>query len=74
MTKPLSNTQIEILQSFNYELSEQDLRSFREMLVNYFANKISDDIDSLFDEQGWDDSQSEEWSTTHLRTPYNEQR
>lgn len=74
MTKPLSNTQIEILQSFNYELSEQDLRSFRELLVNYFANKISDDIDSLFDEKDWDDSQSEEWSTTHLRTPYNEQR
>jgi len=71
MTKPLSNTQIEILQSFNYELSEQDLRSFREMLVDYFASKISDDIDSLFDEKGWDDSQSEEWATTHFRTPYN---
>lgn len=71
MTKPLSNTQIEILQSFNYELSEQELRSFREMLVDYFASKISDDIDSLFDEKGWDDSQSEEWATSHLRTPYN---
>ena len=70
MTKPLSNAQVEILQSFNYQLTDTELAAFREMLVNYFAEKISDDMDQLFEEKGWDNRKNEEWSSTHMRTPY----
>jgi hypothetical protein len=70
MTKPLSNVQLEILQSFNYSLDDKDLRSFREMLVNYFAERISNDMDKLFNEKDWNDDQSDKWASEHLRTPY----
>ena len=70
MTRPLTNVQREILQSFNYELSEQDLRDFRRMLADYFARKVSDDIDVLFEQRGWEEKKTEEWAATHLRTPY----
>ncbi len=71
MTKPLSNIQREILQSFNYELNEGELLSFKNMLAEYFANKISDDVDELFDREGWTEEKNNEWSSTHMRTPYN---
>lgn len=71
MTKPLSNIQLEILQSFNYSLNDDELVSFKKMLVDYFSNKISDDIDQLFEENGWGDEKSDEWASTHMRTPYN---
>ena len=70
MTKPLSNVQLEILQSFNYSLDDKDLRLFKEMLVNYFADRISDDMDQLFDEKGWSDDQNSRWASEHMRTPY----
>ena len=70
MKKPLSNVQFEILQAFNYSLSETELASFRMMLTNYFANKISADIDLLFEERGWNDDKLKEWAKTHERTSY----
>ena len=70
MMRPLTNVQREILQSFNYELSEHDLRDFRRMLVEYFARKVSDDVDVLFEQRGWEEKKAEEWAATHLRTPY----
>jgi hypothetical protein len=70
MTKPLSNVQLEILQSFNYSLDDKDLISFKKMLVNYFADRISDDMDQLFNEKKWDDDQNDKWASEHMRTPY----
>ncbi len=47
MTKPLTNTQLAILQTFHFEMSEQELADFRQMFVDYFARKVSDDVDAL---------------------------
>lgn len=71
MTKPLTNLQIELLRSFNYEVDDNQLVEIREILTNYFAKKVSDNIDQLFDDKGWDDSKLDEWSDEHMRTPYN---
>jgi hypothetical protein len=73
MTKPLTNVQVEILQSFNYQLSDEELTSFRKMLVEYFADRISDDIDHLFREKGWSNEKSDEWASIHMRTGYNKE-
>jgi len=72
MTQPLSNVQVEILQTFNYDLNEAELASFKKMLVDYFAERISDDIDAFFATEGWGEEQNEEWEKTHMRTPYKE--
>lgn len=71
MTKPLTNLQVELLKSFNFEIDEGQLKEIKQMLINYFAKKVSDGMDQLFDDNDWDDSKLDEWSSEHMRTPYN---
>lgn len=71
MTKPLTNLQVELLKSFNFEIDEGQLKEIKQMLINYFAKKVSDGMDQLFDDNDWDDSKLDEWSGEHMRTPYN---
>lgn len=71
MTKPLTNLQVELLKSFNFEIDEDQLREIKQMLVDYFAKKVTDGVDELFEDKGWDDGKLEEWSEEHMRTPYN---
>ena len=71
MTRPLTNLQVELLNTFNYGIDEQQLKEVKQLLTDYFAQKITDGMDQLFEEKGWDDSKLEEWSKEHMRTPYN---
>jgi hypothetical protein len=70
MTRPLTNLQVELLNTFNYGIDEQQLAEVKQLLTDYFAQKITDGMDQLFEEKGWDDSKLEEWSNEHIRTPY----
>ncbi len=45
--KRLTNLQIELLEVFKYELSEEQIKEIRSLLVNYFAEKVTNDIDKL---------------------------
>lgn len=69
----LTNLQLELLQTFKYDLSEQQLIEIRELLANYFADKATEEMDRLWDEKGWDEKTMEEWSNEHMRTKYEEQ-
>jgi hypothetical protein len=71
MTKPLTNLQVELLRSFNYQIDDSQLLEIKKMLTDYFVKKVSDGMDKLFEENGWDDSKLDEWSDEHMRTPYN---
>lgn len=71
MVRPLSNTQIEILESFSFEMEAKQLQEFRQMLVGYFADKITDELDLLFENKGWSvEEKVEEWGNEHMRTSY----
>lgn len=70
-TKPrLSNLQLELLKIFSFELSEEQLLEIRSVLAQYFANKLTTDIDQLFEEKGWNMDKIEEWSQEHMRINY----
>lgn len=71
MTKPLTNLQVELLKSFNFEIDDEQLKEIKQLLLDYFAKKVSDGMDNLFDDNNWDDSKLDEWSNEHMRTPYN---
>ena len=68
--KNLSNLQLELLRVFNFELSEEQLKEIRALLADYFASKASSEMDTLFEEKGWDEGKIEEWSKEHMRTEY----
>lgn len=71
-TKRLSNLQLELLRVFNAELSDEQLKEIRSLLADYFAKKVTSQMDTLFDEKGWGEEKIEEWSEEHMRTNYEE--
>ena len=67
----LSNLQLEILKTFSKPLPENQILEIRQLLADYFAKKVYDGIDELFDKNDWDtDTKVEEWLNEHQRTPY----
>ena len=68
--RKLTNLQLELLETFSYELSEEQLLEIRQMLMDYFADKITSGMDQLFEENNWGEEKIQEWATEHMRTPY----
>ena len=48
--KNLSNLQLELLRVFNFNLSEEQLKEIRALLADYFADKVTSEMDTLFEE------------------------
>ena len=72
-TKKLSNLQLELLRVFSFELSEEQLLEIRGLLADYFACKVSDEMDALFEANQWSEEKIEEWSQEHMRTKYEDE-
>jgi len=68
--KKLTNLQLEILKLFSIELPDNQLIEIRDMLSKYFADKASDEMDRLWDENNWSDKTMDDWSNEHMRTKY----
>ncbi len=66
----LSNLQLEIIKLFQYEISDNQLLEIRDLLVNYFAQKATEEMDTLWDENNWSDETMDYWADEHLRTAY----
>ena len=65
--KPLTNLPLELLQTFRYELSEAQWVEIRDLLTRYFAEKVSDEMDALFEANDWGDETIEAWSKEYMR-------
>ncbi len=69
--KRLTNLQLEILEVFKYDLSEEQIKEIRNLLITYLAEKVTNGIDQLFEKNKWREEKIEEWSKEHMRTKYN---
>lgn len=72
-SKHLSNLQIELLQLFKFELDAEQLQEIKSLLVAYFASKVTDEMDALFEKNNWGEEKINEWSQEHMRTKYKDQ-
>lgn len=70
---PLNNAQLELLKLFSTELSEQDLRELKQLLLEFKFKKVTTLADKAWDEQGWTNETVDKLLHTHLRTPYKSQ-
>lgn len=61
LDKPLSNLQIELLQLYSQNVSEEDLVAIKRILAKYFADNASDEMDRLWEEKGWTNDTMNEW-------------
>lgn len=59
--KPLTNLQLELLKVYSLDLSEEQLTDIRRLIAKYFADKASDEMDKLWEEQGWTNETMDEW-------------
>jgi hypothetical protein len=66
----LTNLQLELIKTFARPIPENQVLEIRKILADYFAKKIDDDVDALFEANQWDSSKTNEWLNEHLRTPY----
>lgn len=66
----LTPLQIELLKTFSRPIPEQQVLEIKELLADYFARKVDNAVDALFEEKGWDGSTVESWLEGHERTPY----
>jgi hypothetical protein len=61
INKPLTNLQLELMKLFSLDLSEEELNDVRQILSNYFANKASNEMDRLWDENNWSNETMDNW-------------
>lgn len=66
----LTSLQLELLKTFSRPIPDEQVLEIKQLLADYFAQKVDEGVDALFTEKGWDGSQAEAWASEHNRTPY----
>ncbi|MBV6426800.1 MAG: hypothetical protein KIPDCIKN_01313 [Haliscomenobacter sp.] len=67
-TKGLTNFQLELLKMFSIPLQEDQLKEIKELLSRYFAEKATEEMDRLWEQNNWSDETMREWTNEHMRT------
>ena len=62
--------QLELLKLFSRDLSEEDLKAIKRLIVQYLAEKTTDLADKVWEEKGWTNEDMDRLLDTHMRTPY----
>lgn len=65
-----TKAQRELLKMFSKEIPDADWEAIRDYAKHYFAEKATQEMDKLFEANGWSDEKIEEWANTHMRIPY----
>jgi len=63
----LNNLQLELLKLYSNGISEQQLFEIKLLLARYFAEKATDAMDKIWDEQDLTAETMIEWSHEHYR-------
>jgi len=61
LESPLSNVQLELMKMFSHNLNDDDLAALKRTLANFFAEKASDEMDRLWEENDWSDQTMNKW-------------
>ena len=67
MREGLNNMQLEILNLFSHEQTEEDLKEIKSLLVTYLADKVTREADKSFDKKGYTNIVFEKWKKEHFR-------
>lgn len=66
----LNPTQLHLLRLFSFAKNEESLNEIKMALTAYFAQKVEEDMDALWETGEWDQEKNEAVLKEHLRTPY----
>jgi hypothetical protein len=68
----LSNIQLELLKLFSTNISDSDVLDIKQLIINYYAQKIDNELDTLWEQRQYNANTISTWTNEHLRTPYNQ--
>jgi hypothetical protein len=74
LNAPLTNAQLEVVQMFSLNLSEDELQELKHLLIAYKAARLSRKADEIWESKGWTQETMDNFLQTHMRTPYKSQQ
>lgn len=57
----LTNLQQELLKLYAQQVSDSDLQNIRELIGQYFANRLTALADRAWEQQGWSEQTMQDW-------------
>jgi hypothetical protein len=66
----LNAVQLHLLKMFARPMDEEDLKAIKGLLSSYYAQKVDDESDKLWEEKNLDNQSINDLLNSHLRTPY----
>jgi len=66
----LNKTQLEILQMFKSDLSEDELLELKRVFVRFMAEKAKKMANEIWAEKGWTNEDMKRMAREHMCTPY----
>lgn len=67
-SESLSNIQLELLKLYATDIPDEDLINIKRLMVQYFAEKITQQMDMLWEENNWTAQTMHEWAAGHIRS------
>ena len=67
INQPLTNVQLELLKTFSYDLSNNDIIEFKKNLADFFAKRLIKNADIFWDEESFNSNKVDEILNTKLR-------
>lgn len=68
--KKLSNIQLELLKIFSFNLTDEELSELKDILVKFFADKISSEADKIYEKNNWNEAEIKNILREHDRLKY----
>jgi hypothetical protein len=66
----LNTVQLHLLKMFARPMNEQDLLAIKSLLSAYYAQKIDEESEKIWQEKGLNQDSIDSLLNSHLRTPY----
>lgn len=70
LEQPLNELQLDLLELFARQVSEEDLKQLRQLFSTYFAEKAMKEMEKALNDKGFNQSTENTWLNEHMRTPY----
>ncbi len=70
LEQPLNELQLELLELFARQISQEDLIEIKSLLSNYFAEKAMKEMEQEWKDKGYTEETEKQWLNEHMRTPY----
>jgi len=67
IAQPLTNVQLEILKAFSFNLDNNELQDFKDVIADYFAKRAIQSANKVWDEKGWTDEGVDRMLNTKMR-------